>query len=213
MNDAVNLGDGFNNVVNNHDHQSSIYVSDFSAAFVDFLYKNRFKQDEIDLIANQSYQLFVPGYAPVKLDGHQHPQFRPVLFMNRREIGSLLVAIENIVKKTNAFDRRLGLVEAWKEVVLKDHIGDISSEQIESMSLERISELVFGIPSVSELSKVALKDLLDDAVVDDLQVNRYIDHVLKKESRLDYIFNTNHYPYSFMSNFVTYYWIEQDLLP
>ena len=212
--DAVMSGESIDNLIAVADpgDSESPYVSSFSAAILQFLHENNFTPDQLKMIANKSYQMFVEGYAPMRLNGHEHDMFISVLFLTRREIVDLYSEMEKLNLAVNPSDLREGMVKAWKEL-LGAHIGDMDREEMENMSMERVTELVFGVPTKSGLASKALKDIMDPAIVDDYLLNEYVRAINIKIDKLKKIFNSNDYPYAFVSNDVSYYWIEQSLLP
>jgi hypothetical protein len=92
-------------------------------------------------------------------------------------------------------------------------VGNLTEEDLNT-SMDELSEKVYGIPSTTEMLKgTALKDLLNPRKVTDNDLNLYEDAIGKKIRALRNIVHQKNYKYSFESNNISYYWIEQDLLP
>jgi hypothetical protein len=189
------------------------YVSSFTPAILLYLANSGLGPEEINMVTSQSFQMFIPAYAPLKREGQQYPLFNPVLFLSRRELSDLISQIDQFLDAPTNEARRKKMQEAWVEL-LRAHVGNLATSELEEMTMEEISERVFGLPSTSELIKdVRLRDLADKRKFPDETFNRYDQEMRAKKSKLERIFNQNNYPYSFQSNDISYYWIEQDLLP
>jgi hypothetical protein len=193
-------------------NSGSEYVSSFPAALIYFLHEQNLSPEQLKLITSKSYQMFMEGYAPLQIEGAKNPLFKFDLLLNRRELGDLNAKVEAINISPTATDLREDMKAAWIELI-RAHIGNISQREMEEMSIEDITDKVFGIPSRSKLANVQLKDLTDDAVVDDYTLVEFADEVALKLEKLQQIFNATNYEYSFFSNDKTWYWIAQDLLP
>ncbi|MCH8903501.1 MAG: VWA domain-containing protein [Bacteroidetes bacterium] len=170
-------------------------------------------EEQIDIISNKNYQLYIPGYTAYQLDGHEHPMFKHVLFFGIKDLGDLIRGIENLLDARTRGEQRQKMKEAWIEI-LKKHVGGIAAAQIEEMTIEQINELVYGLPGTSKLLKIKLGDITDQAVVSDAQFYEYYTHIKERHYQLDRIYTAaGSYEYSFRSNDIIYFWIPQDLLP
>lgn len=205
-------GAGMAEVIQETPASTSPYVSSFSAAMILFLKQQGFSIEELQAISDKSYQFFMPGFAVVKANGLEEPSFKSVLLVNRRELSELIRDMEQLNLVSTASALREEMINAWKEL-LRQHIGELSEREMGEMSLEEITQKVFGVPSRTPFMKVKLRDLADEGKVDDSELNRFLEGINRKIPELNRIFNRNDYAYSFLSNDVAYYWIEQDLLP
>ena len=203
----VNSGDDFETILATTPPTQSPYVSSFPASIILFLYRQGFDADQLRLITSKSYQMFMEGYAPIQVEGHRYPLFKPVLLLSLRELADLLREMEKLQVSTE--NRRESFHQTWLQL-LNTHVGNLSNEEMEQWSIERASEMIFGLPSASALASISIKDLLDPAVVDDYMLNEYVRQIYEKNKSLNRIFNQTDYKYNFRSNDITFFWIEQN---
>lgn len=189
------------------------YVSSYTPAVLDYLRKLNIPDNRLNLVLEQKFQFYMTGWTTLEVDGLKHPLFKSVLFLTRFELGELLNDFDDLMIVTNAADQRQAMKEAWIGLLQK-HIGNVEVSELEEKTMEEISEMVFGLPSTSELlANVKLKNITDPAAFDDRNFQNLVAQIERKQRQLDRIFNKDNYEYSFSSNDVMYYWIEEDLLP
>ncbi|MEM7374165.1 MAG: type VI secretion system protein TssR domain-containing protein [Bacteroidota bacterium] len=212
--DIVVSGDAVSDVIGDTPESNSPYVSSFTPAIMLYLSETlKLDQDQLQQIAGKNYQLFMEAYAPVQVKGHGNSLFQYVLFLTRNELGDLARDLGRLVDATNNFEARRAMVEAWISL-LEAHVGNLDRAEMEEMSMEEVSNKVFGIPATSGLlSSQSLKNLEDKKAVPDHEFHKYVNQIREKLQEIEKIFHANNYKYSFMSNDRTYYWIEQTLLP
>lgn len=208
----VMSGEDFSTILETTPPSESPYVSAFPASILLFLHRNGFNTDELRLITSKSFQLFTEGYAPISTAGIEEPLFQPVLLVSLRELADLIQEMESLTIAPDVSERREKMREAWL-TLLRTHIGNVSEAEMDQWSMEEVTEKVFGLPTTSPMGGMALKDLVDEAVVDDFMLNDYIRDIYNKTKTLNRIFNQTDYEYNFISNDITYFWIEQALLP
>ena len=190
---------------------SSAMVSSYAPAIMYFLSEMNLPEEKLDVIIDEHYQLYFPGFTKLTVDGLVHPIFNSVLFLTRKELSRMLIKFETLLNAVSASDQRQKMVEAWIEL-LKKHTGGTEDEFMD-LTMEDINQKIFGLPGTSNLLTVKLKNITDPAIVDDRTFQAYVGQVQRKQRALNKIFNKDNYEYSFSSNDQKYYWIAEDLLP
>lgn len=193
--------------------QTQKYVSSYTPAVLDYLRRLNIPDMKLNLVLEQKFQFYMTGWTTLDVDGLEHPLFKSVLFLTRFELGEILNDFDDLLIVTSAADQRKAMKDAWVGLLQK-HIGNIDVAEIEEKTMEDITEMVFGLPSTSDLLKsVKLKHITDPAAFDDRNFQNLVTQIQRKQRQLERIFNQDGYEYSFSSNDVMYYWIEEDLLP
>lgn len=190
---------------------SSAMVSSFAPAIMHFLSEMDLPEEKLDVIVDEHYQLYFPGYTRTQIDGLTYPLFNSVLFLTRKELSRMLIKFETLLNAISADEQRKKMVDAWVEL-LKKHTGG-TDEEFMDLTMEEINTQVFGLPGTSEMLQVKLKNITDPAIVDDRTFQMYVGQVQRKQRALNKIFNKDNYEYSFSSNDQKYYWISEALLP
>lgn len=194
---------------------SSKYVSSFAPGILYFLSNQGIEDKELDIIRTENFQLYTKGSAPKYVKGQKHPLFKEVLLLSRIELHRLWDAINRLVVAGSIDQQRDKMTVVWKEL-LKEHIGEVSNEQMETLSMEEIYEKVFGLPSTSDfLSNITLRDIQDRGKFKDKDFAEYVERIKSKDRELFQIINMeeSEYKYCFRSNEQPYFWIPQDMLP
>ena len=223
MNDYVSLisevfaqGENVDKLFTSNSQKKTRYtnkeVSAFTDAILYYLTQLDISEDQIKILCDKNYQLYIDGWTPYKLDNFKNPLFQRVLFVSRGELGDLINIMDKLASAKSG-SRRQKLYDTWIEI-LKDHVGDVNEEELEEMTFEEIYEKVFGLPGTSELLKdTKLKYLKDRGVVSDEDIERYSFRIDSKYDKLNSIFHEDNYIYSFRSNEMVYYWLPEHLLP
>jgi len=187
--------------------------SSYTPAIIDFLRKMGIPEEKLKIILSENYQLYFPAYSTMKVQGLKFPLYKQVLFMTQLELGDLLNKFDALADAYTASSQRQRLKEVWLEL-LQSHLGDdLSREDAENLTFEKINEKVFGLPGTSNLLHVKLGSITDESVVSDSEFYQYIQNIKNKRFKLNKIFNDGNYEYGFYSYDKHYFWISQDLLP
>ena len=223
MNDYVSIiseifaeGKSFDKVFTSNAQQRTRYtdkeVSVFTDAILYYLTQLDISGEQLKILCDKNFQLYIEGYTPHKLDNFKYPLFQRVLFVSRLELGDLINIMEKL-QSAYSGNRRQKLYDTWIEI-LKDHVGDVNEEELEDMTFEEIYEKVFGLPGTSELLKdTKLKYLTNREVVSEDDIEEYAHRIDLKYNRLHRILNEVNYIYSFRSNEEVYYWLPEHILP
>ncbi len=188
-------------------------ASVFTPAVLDYLRALDIEEDKLKILMKENYQMYIPGYTRVKIDGQENPLFNYVLFMSNQEMGNLLSVFDDLIDATNGHDQRSRMKDVWMKL-LEKHIGDeFTPQEAENMTMEEVNKKIFGLPGRSALLNRKLGHLTDRSIVSDDEMFRYIQAIAMKRQDLTKIFNMDNYPYSFMSNDTKYFWVDQSLLP
>lgn len=158
---------------------------------------------------------FTMAMAPMKIAGQSEPLFKYVLLLSRYELHNLWASLKKLSEAQNAGDPRHKMHQVWLDL-LKTNTNETMDSNFEELHLQKINESVFGLPGNSVLlTKLRLKDILDNRLFPDEKLKEYSESILSKEREVRQIYNQDlkDYPYGFRSNGKPYYWIAADLLP
>jgi TssR protein VWA domain/TssR protein N-terminal barrel domain/TssR C-terminal domain len=187
-------------------------VSAFKGAVLNYLADLNVSTDQLEKMIEENYQLYIEAYTPIKHKNLKEPFYDRVLFLTRLELSKILGQMEKLAEARSSGNRRIRLRDTWKEI-LREHIGEVSDEVLENMTMEQASERVFGLPGTSKLLKeVRLKDIVSESV-SEIDISKYCQLIDRKFDRLHKIFGAEKYDYSFSSGDETYFWLQESLLP
>ena len=188
-------------------------ASVYTPAIIDYLRALEIDDEKLKILMKENYQLYMPGYTQLRVEGQEYPLFNFVLFMSNQELGNLLTVFDDLIDATTGFDQRSEMKAVWLDI-LEKHVGDeFSREEMENMTFEEINRKVFGLPGTSNLLTEKLSHLTNPSIISDDKIFNYVRGVARKRQELSNIFNSENYPYSFMSNDIKYFWISQEILP
>jgi len=164
-------------------------------------------------VLNIGVDMYLPAYAPMKVNGLKYPLFNFVILVTLRELGDLLTKYDALADAYISSSQRQKLKEVWLELLLNQLGDEFSRERAENMPFEKINEKVFGLPGISGLSNIRLADITNPSVVSDSKFYEYFQSIKFKRIEIDKIYNNKDYEYGFYSYDTQYFWISQDLLP
>jgi hypothetical protein len=190
---------------------SSRYTSPFRESVYRYLEEVGVQPERVQLLKGEAFQLFTEAYAANGSAGA--PLFSPVLLVSKLEFGRLVASLKKLTAQSNTNEElRLNLINTWKEL-LKNSVGDLPDAEIEDMTFKELTEKVYGLPATNNLLDRRLKELANKRKVSDAELNFYVNQIATKYNQLYRIFNENTGKYAFLSNDISYYWIDQSLLP
>ena len=107
-------------------------------------------------------------------------------------------------------DRKI-IKEVWLEMLYEQEGLDTIS--ISNMTLDNASIQLFGLHTKRDFGNIVrITDITDSKVFLDKDFREYLDILREVLNKIDHIYNSNSYKYSFMSNDTPYYWIDFDLI-
>ena len=187
------------------------FVDSYKPAMFSMLNSMGLKDDVLDKIKKERFQLAIEAYTPVKIDNMQHPLYKDVVLFDRIELGKLYVSLQKLIEGGGVNERKT-MQDAWLEI-LRDTVGE-DREAFKNMTLGEVNIKVTGLHSTSDfIADIRVEDITDPSVFTDNDFRKYLDNLNKSFIKLDEIYNSKDYPYSFRSNDTPYYWIELDILP
>jgi hypothetical protein len=210
----IEEGEKISTAQNTVSNSTNEYVNTYQPAILNYINRMGVRGEQLEFIKREKYQLHVEALAPRKIDGKKHELFKYVLFLTREELADLNRELNQLnVSKSPPAKLRMELQNAWKSLV-KNHFGDKNEQEFENKSISEINQMVFGLPSLSKfIQGVKLKDITQPDIFKEEQLRKYMKEISIKSEELRRIFNQPKYEYSFFSNDISYYWIDQDLLP
>jgi integrase len=170
--------------------------------------------EELATLKVDKYQVYTPGYTTMKVTGQVEPMMKRVLLMDATELGDLERCLRKLRSATGGSQRREALYETWLEI-LKEYLGETQNEDIlKNLSMEDINKKLWELPGTnSMIGEIKLKDIHNESIFTDRELNLYISKILEKHSKIQNIFFSHNYRYGFRSNERPYYWIDESLLP
>lgn len=194
---------------------NSKYVSSFNPAMIYILHQMGLDPGTLKSYSDKKIQLYMQGYSPLLIEGQRNPHYKNSLLLSKHDLADLVRTLNQLNRASSATDRRRSLQDTWQDILIK-HIGETDRSSILNRTIEEIMLTVFGLPSTNSLiNRIRLSDLTEAKAISDAEISRYIMEIDRKYHDLNRIFNQTSPPYqfSFESNNITYYWIEEGLLP
>jgi len=170
--------------------------------------------EELATLKVDKYQVYTPGYTSILVDGQSQPLMKRVLLMDATELGDLERCLRKLRSATSGSQRREALYETWLEI-LKEYLGESQNDDaLKNLSMEQINEKLWELPGTqSMIGNIKLKDIHNEGLFTDRELNIYITKILEKHERIQNIFFSHNYRYGFRSNERPYYWIDESMLP
>ncbi|MCC6599331.1 MAG: hypothetical protein IT223_01495, partial [Crocinitomicaceae bacterium] len=176
-----------------------------------FLSKMDVDPSLLDKSSDKNIQFFVEGYTCVKSSKLTEPLYNYCLFVDVSQLSDMIKILDQILddNATNS-ELREYMGSAYKEILKSHYISSKESKKImESKDLKQINELIFGLPSRSDLLKGFTIE--DFSTMDEYKMKEVRTYFSQKRDEL-YSF-LNNKENGFMSNDVLYYWVPQKLIP
>jgi hypothetical protein len=171
---------------------------------------NLISEKEIIQIRRKEIFIGLEGYVPISIVNLEYPLFKFLKLFTRPEIGKLYVSIEKLVSGGETMDRKI-IKEVWLEMLYEQEGLDTIS--ISNMTLDNASIQLFGLHTKRDFGNIVrITDITDSKVFLDKDFREYLDILREVLNKIDHIYNSNSYKYSFMSNDTPYYWIDFDLI-
>jgi len=189
-------------------------VFEYSEAVIGFLSKIQgLSNDEIEMLKVQNYQFSMDGYTSREVYGLNFPIFREVLFLSANELNQVVNDLNLLISGYGSINqKRQKMQQMWLDL-LKSQLGNFAEEEVMTMKVDKISELILGLPVQSNFIKnVKLQDITEPTIVSDLAFENYLDYFRDKVNVLLSILSEG-YEQSFVSNGIRYYWIPVEDFP
>ena len=170
--------------------------------------------EELETLKVDKYQVYTPGFTSMKVDAQSQPLLKRVLLMDATELGDLERCLRKLRSSSTGSQRREALYDTWLEI-LKEYLGESQNENVlQNLSMEQINKKLWELPGThSMIGNIKLKDIHNEGILTDRDLNIYIDKILEKHGRIQNIFFSHNYKYGFRSNERPYFWIDESLLP
>jgi len=171
--------------------------------------------ENLAILKSERYQIYSKGVTPQQINGSQYPLWEFQLFYDSDGIYELRQSLKSLINAQSGEEKRRLFKEAWIKL-LKQHIGNLESEELENYSVGEVEKKVFGLPGTSELlSKLRLRDLDDKARLSDHEFAKWCQKI-ESTSRWIYTISNNpdlYKEYTFLYDIDRFYWIPQSRLP
>ncbi|MCF7885229.1 MAG: hypothetical protein K9M80_01935 [Candidatus Marinimicrobia bacterium] len=193
--------------------EGDFYTLPFSEGIWAVFQQSGLSVDELATLKVNKYQVYTPGYTSMRVEGQTHDLFKRVLLMDATELGDLERTLRQLRSATTGSQRRDALYNTWMQI-LKEYLGEAGNTQFKDLTMEQINRKLWELPGTNSLiSNIKLKDIYNERKLTDSELNKYIDSILRKHSKIQNIFFSQGYKYGFRSNERPYYWIKEELLP
>jgi hypothetical protein len=204
------------NILNtNTSSEFSKYSSSLAPGVIAFLKNAGLSKDQLEMAQREKFQLYMDAPTPIKINNQKYPLFKSVLLLSREELGELCSTMDKLADALSGSDARERLIDTWVDLV-KSYEGKLTRNDIENMKPEEISDLIFDLPTTSELlHNIRLRDIRNPDLFRDETLGDYMRIIREKQQNLREIFRSDvrDYKYSFRSNEIPYYWISEEMLP
>ncbi|MBS4057875.1 MAG: VWA domain-containing protein [Bacteroidales bacterium] len=188
-------------------------VPDYKPALVNILAQSGISKDQLEILKRSRFQFFVTGYTAAQPKTLKYPLFQSIIFITRTELGEIVSDLSRLLQKKSGNEVRRHLQDTFKKL-LEEHLGESGTNNLEGKSMEEVTKLLFGLPSLSSfLSGVNWISITDPSAFTDDMLTGWINEIEIKFKKLKSIQNENDYKFSFESNDEVYYWISQQNLP
>ncbi len=194
---------------------SNKYVSSYAPAVIEFLATLNISKNKLDFLCQEKYQLYLPAFTSITVKTLNNKVFKNVIFVDRIELSQIVNKFEELINAPEAATERIKMQESWLELLQK-YCGYSKDNRAELLALpmQEITKKLFGLPNLDNiLSSVRLQDITDESVVSKTEFRKYVEKIKSKQKELQRIFYEENYEYSFRSNDIPYYWIEENLMP
>ena len=163
-------------------------------------------------IVKKNKMLAFTGYTP-KVSSSGIEYWKPVLFISRSELQSLLDRLSDVDESAKTGDR-LPLINAIKALV-RSMLPGVSDKEMDQKGLGEVMALIAGLNAATKTmtSNRSLADLGDPRVVSAAEFNTIVTDFQRKYKNLRNIINDKNYRFICRVNQVMYYWIPVDELP
>ena len=161
------------------------------------------------------FSRFAGAFTPLKIEGHSYPLYNFVLMFSKQELSRINKQYNQLLQiEAGNYDLRNKLYKYWHQQIDNYPIfKKMSLSQIDSMTFNDVSKLIYQVNVEGVLSSYRLEQLVNPPYIDDITINQYFETLKPKQKELNEIFNANNYEFGFQSFDLYYYWIDQRLLP
>ncbi|MFN0030907.1 MAG: type VI secretion system protein TssR domain-containing protein [Flavobacteriales bacterium] len=175
--------------------------------------------DTLRILADNSFQFFINGFATDKCIELEHPVYKYVLFIDDEEFTRLITAIEEISQENSTNNETRDILDNAFRNIVKTYYGNgkEASGAFDKLSSQEVINLITGLPVGSKesiLSKYKADQFKvksgKDKIPDD-EVQKVAAYLLQKESELKKIKRSKEH--SFEISNTRYYWLPIDALP
>jgi hypothetical protein len=190
-------------------------VSSFSPFLMQYLEEEGSASIPLKKIKDHGAPFYLEAFAPLKKSGRKHPSFKIVLLMSRIELSEVIRNMTQLSKSLegNPSETRSQLRERWKDLWGKKFLEQ-GTASLGNPLIRDLNQQVFGLPSSNpHIQNIRLEDITNEEAFPEKLLRAYLQEIAERTAKLNRIFNQNNYPYSFSKNDVTYYWIEENLIP
>jgi hypothetical protein len=192
----------------------SEFASPLAPGIVEFLRQAGLTEEQLKLAQSEKYQIYLDAVTTLHVSGQQHPLFKKVLFLSRRELGDLVNTMFELTDQSSAAGLREAFAKNWIKI-MERLLGGINEDDLMNEPYDRLVEMALNIPSSSNLLKdLTLREILEATGEVEDKFGQYYNTIAENARELGRIFNTDDdYRESFRSNEVRYFWVPADLLP
>ena len=188
------------------------YTNSFSAGIFEALRLAHLGSKDLEFLRKEKYQLYIPAYATLIVKGQQYPLFRSVLLLNQEELSRVIISADDL---DDATQTREAFQQYWI-TMLKTTLGKVSDQELRSKSLGDLWEMATGFPLNNKiLARISPQCIVDPNCLQDSELAQITEEIHKKSIAIRNLFNSNNATdnYSFRSNEITYYWVDEEMFP
>lgn len=202
-----------NEIINEPD---AIIPDEFRAAVKSYF--SGLTESDFEELAKGKYKFMLDGYTPFRISNCKYPLYKHVLLMPDYDLKFLIRILKDLrrAEQAPAGEQREELYNAWKDI-MRMYVGSEIGINPDEVTMDQIDLYMQGIPLGREsiLKNVKLKDINNERMISDEEINMYLEKVAQKITSLEAIHKegSNHF-YSFTKGSdLIYYWIPAEFLP
>ncbi len=204
---------------NDGNNEYEQYVDNYNGILLNFFNNLNLTPEQANYISQTRFQYYQPGFAAYKVNGLKHPLFKPVVLMNRQELGTLNNLFSELAKAvtgSSSAERREKFRETWLRL-LSNHLGESNIERLATMTLEEIGGILYGTGGLPLGSNLLMNKnidcVIDPACTSEREFNALVSSLYNNSVELQTILNNDNDPRKFQSAGFIYYWLDFDILP
>lgn len=191
-------------------YSTSPYTSEFAPSIMDFFSQLEINSEQLKIILNGKYQLFIKAYAPLYQNDIDNQIFSESILISESELSDLVNALSRVCMNYGSYNELIKKTqEAWVDI-LSRHIGNIETYKILQMPMNEVMQLFTGIPSKSSLLNISIDEFPNLSEEEFYKIHNYIK---RKRDKLNQIRHNKDFRYAFQSNKNRYFWLTPEELP
>ena len=187
----------------------------YSSGFNELLKKQGYNSREINKFKILKIPINFQAYLNLKIEHQIHPLFNRIILVSLIDMTRILDILSKLNQAASSNFPRQKLHRTFGELYKQYREEDFDNAKNSLKLVEAYSQL-FGIDVPVKdtlIHQLRIKDIRDERIFKDRVLNDYLGSLKEKENVIRKIINQDNYEYSFYSNDVKYFLIDENILP